>query len=131
MTVEQNMETVRRGYEAFSTGDMETLMTLYADDAVHIVPGNSQVSGAHKGKGDIQSLYGKLFELTDGTMRLRLDSVLSDGGNRVVAVHTSTLEHEGETVEQVEALLFTLVDGKVKEIQDFFGDIERNDQLFS
>lgn len=131
MTVEQNMQTVRRGYEAFSTGDMDTLMTLYADDAVHVVPGTSQVSGSHKGKDNLLALYGKLFELTGGTLRIRLDHVLSDGGNRVIAVHTSTLEHEGETIEQAEALLFTFVDGKVKEIQDFFSDIERNDRIFS
>lgn len=131
MTVEQNLETVRRGYEAFSTGDMDTLMTLYADDAVHVIPGNSQVSGPHKGKDNIQALYGKLFELTNGTLRIRLDHLLSDGGDRVLAVHTSTLEHDGETVEQAEALLFTFAEGKVREIQDFFTDIERNDRIFS
>ena len=49
MGVDQNLETVRKGYAAFSSGDMETLLALYADDAVHIVPGSSRVSGAHKG----------------------------------------------------------------------------------
>lgn len=130
MTVEQNFEVVRTGYRAFGSGDMDALLSLYRDDAVHIVPGSSKVSGAHKGKENILALYGKLFELTNGTMRVDLDHVLSDGGDRVIAIHTSTLDKDGETIVQTEALLFTLIDGKVAEIQDFFGDIALNDRIF-
>ena len=36
-----------------------------------------------------------------------------------------------ETFTQTEALLFTLVNGKVAEIQDFFADIALSDRLFS
>ena len=131
MGVDQNLETVRAGYAAFVRGDMETLMSLYNDDAVHIVPGESQVSGAHKGKDSILGLYGKLFELSNGTLSIQLDHVLSDGGDRVVSIHTSSLEKDGETFTQTEALLFTLVNGKVAEIQDFFADIALSDRLFS
>ena len=131
MDVEKNLEVVRAGYGAFVSGDMETLMSLYNDDAVHIVPGESLVSGAHKGKDSILGLYGKLFELSNGTLRIQLDHVLSDGADRVVSIHTSSLEKDGETFTQTEALLFTLVNGKVAEIQDFFADIELQDRLFS
>ena len=131
MAVEENLETVRRGYAAFSGGDMDTLMTLYSDDAVHIVPGSSKVSGSHKGKDSILGLYGALFELSGGTLQIQLDHVLSDGGNRVVSIHTSTMDKDGETFTQTESLLFTFVDGKVAEIQDFFADISLSDRLFS
>ncbi len=131
MSVEQNLETVRQGYAAFATGDMDTLMALYTHDVVHLVPGSSQISGAHKGKDNVLALYGQLFELTGGTMHVQLDHVLSDGGNRVLALHTSSMEKDGESFTQTEALLFSLVDGKVTEIQDFFADIALNDRLFS
>jgi hypothetical protein len=131
MDVDQNLETVRKAYAAFVSGDMETLMALYNDDAVHVVPGSSKVSGAHKGKDSILGLYGSLFELSNGTLRIQLDHVLSDGGDRVVSIHTSTMEKDGETFTQTEALLFTLANGKVAEIVDFFADIALNDRLFS
>ncbi len=131
MGVEQNLETVRKGYAAFGSGDMDTLMGLYNDDAVHIVPGHSKVSGAHKGKESIAALYGALFELSGGSFRVDLQAVLSDGGNRVMSIHESHVEKDGKTYDQPEGLLFTFVDGKVSEIQDFFGDIELNDRLFS
>jgi uncharacterized protein len=131
MGVQQNLETVRQGYASFSSGDMDALMAVYSDDAVHIVPGSSPISGAHKGKQSILSLYGKLFELSAGTLRIELDHVLSDGGDRVVAIHTSSMEKDGETFTQTEVLLFSFVDRKVAEIQDFFADIALSDRLFS
>jgi hypothetical protein len=129
--VEENLDTVRKGYAAFGSGDMEALMALYTDDAVHIVPGSSRVSGSHKGKESIVGLYGTLFEVTNGTLQIELDHTLSDGGDRVAAVHTARLEKDGETFTQTEVLLFTFADGKVAEIQDFFADIELNNRLFS
>jgi ketosteroid isomerase-like protein len=131
MDVDQNLDTVRKGYEAFVRGDMETLMTLYTDDAAHIVPGSSKVSGAHKGKENILGLYGALAELSSGTLQITLEHVLTDGGDRVVSIHTSSMEKDGETFTQTEALLFTFEGGKVAEIQDFFADIALSDRLFS
>ena len=66
----EKLEIVRRAYATFGSGDMDTLMTLYSDDAVHVVPGSSQVSGAHKGKDSILGLYGRLFELSGGTFQV-------------------------------------------------------------
>jgi uncharacterized protein len=131
MGVEQNLETVRKGYAAFGAGDMDALMALYADDAVHIVPGNSKTSGAHKGKENIVALYRALFELSGGSFRVALQDVLSDGGDRVMSIHQAHVEKDGQSYDETEGLLFTFVDGKVAEIQDFFRDIELMDRLFS
>ncbi len=131
MGVEQNMETVRKGYAAFSAGDMDTLMALYCDDAVHLVPGASRISGAHQGKENILALYGMLFELSGGTLQIGVENVLSDGGDRVLAIHTASMEKDGESITQTDALLFSFADGKVAEIQDFFVDIAMNDRLYS
>jgi ketosteroid isomerase-like protein len=131
MTAEQNIETVRQGYAAFSSGDMESLMRLYRPDAAHLVPGSSPVSGAHKGHAGIQELYGDLFERSNGTMTVELEHVLSDGGNRVIAIHRGSVEKDGEVVTTTDALLFTFADGKIAEIQDFVADIAANDALWS
>lgn len=131
MGADQNIETVRRGYDAFGRGDLDALMELYHDDAVHIVPGSSRVAGAHKGKEDIANLYGLLFELSGGTLRVQLEHVLSDGGDRVVAVHDMSMEKDGEQLSQKEALVFTFRNGKVAEMQDFFADIGLFDRAFA
>jgi ketosteroid isomerase-like protein len=62
-----NEEIVRQGYKAFGEGDMHTLRSLFAPDAVHSARGNNPLAGEYKGIDDILAYYGKLFEFSDGT----------------------------------------------------------------
>jgi uncharacterized protein len=131
MTVENNLELVRRAYAAFGAGDTDTLNELFAPDIVHIVPGSSAISGAHKGTQNVLAMYGKLAEMSGGSLRVELENVLSDGGDRVIAIHHTSAERNGQTLSVKEALLCTVVDGKVAEIQDFFADIKQVDAFWS
>jgi ketosteroid isomerase-like protein len=45
-----NEELVRRGYQAFATGDVATLNELFADDIVWHAPGRNQLAGTYRGK---------------------------------------------------------------------------------
>ena len=131
MTVKENLDLVRRGYAAFSAGDTDGLAALCGPDITHLVPGQSPVSGAFKGTDSVLGMYGDLGERSDGTMAVDLETVMSDGGDRVIAIHTSTATRNGTDLTQREALLFTISNGKVVEIQDFFEDIEANDRFWS
>ena len=120
------------GYAAFSAGDTDTLTELFAPDIVHAVPGSSAVSGDHKGPQNVLAMYGKLAELSGGSVRVELEDVLSGWRQRhVIAIHRADAERNGQTLAVREALLFTIVDGKVTEIQDFFGDIGAADSFWS
>jgi uncharacterized protein len=131
MTVDENFDLVRRGYEAFNAGDAATLSEVFAPDIVHSVPGNSAIAGAHKGLPDVLTIYGKLAEMSGGSVRVELEDVLSDGGNRVISIHRTSAERDGQTLSTREALLLTIVDGKIAEIQDFFTDISAIDSFWS
>ena len=82
-----NEEIVRQGYKAFGEGDMDTLRSLFAPDAVHSAPGNNPLSAEYKGVDDILAYYGKLFELSDGTFTAELKSAQAEGDDTVVATH--------------------------------------------
>jgi ketosteroid isomerase-like protein len=131
MTVEENFELVRRAYAAFNAGDADALVEVFAADIVHAVPGSSAIAGSHKGTQDVLTMYGRLAELSGGSVRVELEDLLSDGENRVVAIHRTTAERDGQTMSEREVLLITIVDGKVAEIQDFFTDIKRIDSFWS
>jgi uncharacterized protein len=62
MAGEQNLETAKRAYAAFSAGDAETAMADIADDIVWITPGNSAISGTLRSKQDVGALWAKLAE---------------------------------------------------------------------
>ena len=128
---EGNLDLVRRGYEAFNAGDAEGLKAIMAADAAHIVPGKSELSGAHKGIDNILTLYAALGERSNGTLSIDLEDVVSDGGDRVVAIQTLRAKREGKTLEAREALLFTISAGRVVEVQDFFPDIDANDSFWA
>ena len=58
---------VRRGYQAFATGDVETLSEVIAEDATQYQPGTGAMAGDHKGRQAILEFYGRLAAETDGT----------------------------------------------------------------
>ena len=62
-----NEELIRRGFEAFSKGDMETLRNeIFASDVKYHVPGKSPISGDYDGIDAVLGFFGKIFELTGG-----------------------------------------------------------------
>jgi uncharacterized protein len=62
MAGEQNVETAKQAYAAFSAGDAGTAMSNMADDVEWITPGNSAISGTLRGKSDVGALWAKLAE---------------------------------------------------------------------
>jgi uncharacterized protein len=62
MAGEQNVETAKRAYAAFSAGDAQAAMANIADDIEWITPGNSAISGTLHGKADVGGLWAKLAE---------------------------------------------------------------------
>jgi len=50
---ERNIEVVKKGIEAFSTGDIDTMMSLFDDNIEWVQPGDSAISGTYHGKGEL------------------------------------------------------------------------------
>ena len=123
-------DIVKRGYQAFSEGDMDTLGGLYTDDVVQTMSGSNQLSGEYKGRDNVMALYGKLFELSGGTYKAELKSVKADG-DKVVSVHHSQGEREGKKLSDDESIAFTFSGDKIsrldltasdqKAVDDFWG----------
>ena len=125
-----NEELVRKGYKAFGEGDMDTLRTLFAPDAVHSATGNNPLAGDYKGIDDILGYYGKLFELTDGTFKAELKETKVDG-DTVVATHRGTGKRDGKTLDQDETLTFTITGGKFTQLVDEASDPAAYDAFWS
>jgi ketosteroid isomerase-like protein len=118
---EQNIEIVKKGYEAFSTGDIETVMSLYDDNIEWVQPGESAISGTYHGKAELGELLRRLGEKTTTVKALRF---LADG-DTVVVLSEATVG--GETSQDVE--VFTLRDGKVVRAQTY-GDTALMERVY-
>ena len=108
-------DIIRKGYGAFSAGDMETLGGLYTDDVVQSMGGNNQFSGEHKGRDGVLALYGRLFEASGGTFSVALES-LETKGDKVVSVHRSTGQRDGKTLDVEESITFSFAGDKVSRL---------------
>jgi uncharacterized protein len=129
--VSANEDTVRQGYAAFGKGDMDTLRSIMTPDVVQSVPGKSQVSGEHKGVDAVLGYYGRLFELTGGTLKADLQSAKDEGADKVVAVHHLTAQRGGKSYDQNETLTFTLTGGKISRLDESHPDQAAFDDFFT
>jgi len=128
---EANEDIVRQGYAAFAAGDMETLRSLFAPDAVHVATGKSPIAGEYQGVDAILGYYGTLFELSDGTFAAELQSVRSEGDDTVVATHRDKGQRGGKTLDQDEDLTFTISDGKITRLVEKHSDQAAYDDFWS
>lgn len=125
-----NAELVRRGFTAFSEGDIATLTEIIAPDAVQHVPGENPLSGDYKGRDAILSFYAELAERTAGTIRVELERVFAKN-DQVVTVFRQTGEREGRTLDTRHSLVFQVLDGKAVDLDDFPEDVEGDDAFWA
>ncbi|MCT4357195.1 nuclear transport factor 2 family protein [Streptomyces sp. Je 1-79] len=121
---------VRRGYEAFSQGDMDTLRSLMTSDCTHHSPGDNRIAGHHKGLDNCVAYYGQLGELTHGTMRVDLKSITVDGRGHAIAAHRFHADRGDRGIEMDGALFFTIVGGKITDIDECVEDMDENDAFW-
>jgi ketosteroid isomerase-like protein len=127
---DDNAAVVRRGYELFNTGNMDELAKIFADDVVWHVGGRGRLAGEKRGKDAAFSYFGQLGEGSDGTFRAELhDLVASD--DHVVGLHTSTGQRNGRSLNEHEALVFHLRDGKIAEGWEHYEDSQRWDEFWA
>jgi ketosteroid isomerase-like protein len=124
-----NEELVRRGYQAFAEADMATLNELFADDLVWHAPGRNQLAGTFRGKEEVFATFMKVAELSGGTFKLDIHTILADD-EHVAVLARATGEREGRTLEDNSVQIFHIRDGKVTEQWLYPGDAYASDAFW-
>jgi ketosteroid isomerase-like protein len=121
MSAEENLETAKRGYAAFSAGDAAGAMENIADDIEWITPGNSAISGVAHGKQEVGELWAALAAKGFSTS----PQYWFADGDRVVA-----LCQVGITGEMYDAAdVLTYRDGQLVKFQTA-GDTAAQERIF-
>jgi uncharacterized protein len=128
---DQNAELVRRGYEAFNSGDVDTLTEIFNENAVWHTPGRSSLAGDHQGREAIFAYFGRLGQDTGGTFRAALQHLLADDGGRVVGIHQNSAERDGKRLAVDAVIVFQLEDGRLIEGREHFFDLDAWDEFWS
>lgn len=116
MSAPDNAEAMRKGYEAFSRGDMNALRNdLFSPDIVWHQGGRNQTGGDYRGSDAVIGLFGKLFQLTDGTFRVQVHDMLASDEHVVVLAQVHA-ERAGKTLQHGEySHICHFKDGKLSE----------------
>ncbi len=119
--IEENVATVRRGYEYFNSGNIEGLASIFAEDAVWHAAGRNRFAGEKRGRDAAFAYFGQIAEATGGTFHTEPHDITASG-EHVVGLHTAVGERNGTRLSLHEALVFHLRDGKIAEVWEHFED---------
>jgi uncharacterized protein len=119
--VSQNVETAKKGYDAYAAGDVETALKDFHDDIEWSIPGNSTLSGTYRGKGQFMEMLGKLAEKSGTTTPER---IFGDGDDVVVITNVAA---GGESWLQADVLTYR--NGKLVKAQSI-GDTAPLERVF-
>ena len=127
----ENVATMRRAYEAFNTGDIETLTELFDETAVWHLPGRSSMATDYQGRDATLAYFGRIGQETGGTFRAELEDLTADDDDRVVGIHRSTGERNGKHLDVGDSIVFKLKDGRIVDGREHFHDLYAWDEFWS
>ena len=117
-----NCDVIRDYFEAANRREFDTVMAVYADDVVMVIPADWLVGGTFEGKEAVGRWFGDWYRTFDGGPHfepLRIEGV----GDAVVlsAQARSRGGMSGVELESTYHYVFRLREGKIAHLQ-FYGD---------
>ena len=131
MGADENLAIVRRGYEAFNKGDLETLTEIFDEDAAWHLPGRSSLAGDHEGRDAAFAYFARLGQESGGTFQAEVQALIADDADRVVGIQRSTAERNGKRLGVGDCIVFQLKDGRVIDGRDHIDDLYAWDEFWS
>jgi ketosteroid isomerase-like protein len=125
-----NLDLMRRGYEAYQNGDMDTINELFADDVVWHIAGRSPIAGDYRGKEQVFGFFGTLQERSNGTSTVEVHDLLANDEHGVAIVIESA-SRNGNDYRGNATHVLHLKDGKVTEFWDAHPDQHSADEFWS
>lgn len=111
-----NEKTVRQACEAFTSGDMETVKSIFADDVVVHVPSGLPISGDHHGwDAFVNDMLTRLVAALDGPPGLEVRDFTSSD-DHVVGLYTIHAERNRTAYEWRHTNTYRVADGRIAEL---------------
>ncbi len=122
MSEQQNLEVIRRGYDAFGHGDIETLLSLFDEQIEWVTPGPPELktSGRRTGRQAVGEFFGTVNEIFE-IQRFEPKEFIAQGDRVIVfGDESAAVRATGKVLDNVWVHSFTLRDGKVVAFQEYF-----------
>jgi uncharacterized protein len=121
MNEQQNVDIVRRGYEAFGRGDLDTMLKLFDENIEWISPGPAELptAGTRRGRQQVAEFFNSVSEVFE-IQRFEPKAFIAEG-DRVIVLgdDTSRIKATGKVLDSEWAHAFTLRDGLVVAFHEY------------
>ena len=128
----ENSDALKRGYEAFNSGDAQTLSELFADDVRWEGPNTEGVpmSGTHEGKDAVLQALGAIGESFE-TFGVSPDEMVEQGDTIVVLSHIEARSTSGNELKLPGVEIWRMSGGKAQRVQTLIDTAEVKQALES
>ena len=126
-----NEELVRESLAAFQRGDIDAMRNQYWASGIRLhYPGRSPLAGDYDGVDQVLGFFGRVRELSGGTLRLELHDVVANDEHAVV-LFTARADRTNRRLEDRIVDVFHIRDGKLAEAWLHPADLYASDQFWS
>ena len=121
MNEQQNLEIIRRGYEAFGRGDLDALLSLFADNIEWVSPGPADLptAGTRRGRQQVADFFRIVNELFEFQRFEPKTFIAQDDRVVVLGEDTARIKATGKVLDSAWAHAFSLRDGKVASFHEY------------
>jgi len=109
-------EVVQKNYECFTTGDMTTFRTLYAENAIVKVTGIHKLSGTYHGPDNWMSALSQVPQLYD-EFKIELVNIIAEGDHVFAMLHATAVGSGKMTADF--GHFYKIENGKIAEFHIF------------
>lgn len=122
MSEQQNLQTIRNAYAAFSRGNIDAVLAQLTDDVVWETPGAAQIpyAGTFTGKDGVASFF-QILAQTEDTEELVPQRFFADGDMVVVlGYYAARVKSTGKRAEAEFVHTFTFRGATVAKFSEYF-----------
>ncbi len=129
-TETENIALIKRGFDAFAAGDMTALAELFDPGVQWHAERVGVLTGEYDGRDALFASFAQLGQETDGTFKSKPVAFAATGDDVFVNASASG-KRKGRTLEQDEALIFSVKDGRVRAVRLFTRDYKAAEAFWS
>ncbi len=122
---------VRKGFDAIMGHDLDTLVGMFADDAVFEFPAGNSIEGRQEGSEAVRAWFGHWFdrmpEIRFTLRHVSVENIMAMGGTNVVHAEWDLDEKdtEGNTYHLTGVTSFDIRGGKAQVVKDYIFEQDR------
>lgn len=128
---DENAEVVRRGYQAFNSGDLAMLAAVFDEKSCWHTPGRGPAAGTCRGRDAVLAQFRRYHGETGGTYRVALQHVLASDDGRVVGIHRGSAERNGRRLDLACCVVFQVKRGRIVSGREHVFDVHAWDEFWS